>query len=152
MGNLENNLFINSGNRLKRFATIYFVIVVIAGVIGGIAQFIGGANNDNGILILSGLLTPFVSALMGYLTSLPIYAFGELVEHVLDIRNKTCNGNENKQPVHVDEKDNEVETTINDNEKIIQELNSFKELLEIGAISQEDYDKKEKELFSLIEK
>lgn len=152
MENLENNLFINSGNRLKKFATIYFIIVVIAGVIGGIAQFIGGANNDSGILMLTGLLTPLLSALMGYLTSLPIYAFGELVEHVLDIRNKTCDSNENKQPVHIEEQNIEEKPPINDNEKIIQELNSFKELLEIGAISQEDYDKKEKELFSLIEK
>lgn len=152
MENLENSLFINSGNRLKKFATIYFIIVVIAGVIGGIAQFIGGANNDSGILMLTGLLTPLVSVLMGYLTSLPIYAFGELVEHVLDIRNKTCNGNEKQHPFSDKEQNIEKETPLNNNEKIVNELNSFKELLEIGAISQEDYDKKEKELFSLIEK
>lgn len=38
------------------------------------------------------------------------------------------------------------------NDAIMVELNSFKELLELGAISQEDYDKKEKELLSTIVK
>lgn len=39
-----------------------------------------------------------------------------------------------------------------ENDSIIKELNSYKELLETNVISQEEYDKKEKELLSMIRK
>ena len=66
-------LFSDPGAQIKKYAKICFVVELAASVLGGIALFAAGT-------VLLGLLAMIVGACAGYLSSLMIYAFGELVE------------------------------------------------------------------------
>ena len=66
-------LFSDPGAQIKRYAKICFVVELIAAIIGGIAMLAAGT-------LLLGLLTIVVGYCAAYLSSLMIYAFGELVE------------------------------------------------------------------------
>jgi len=66
-------LFSDPGAQIKRYAKICFVVELIAAIIGGIALLAAGT-------LLLGLLTIVVGYCAAYLSSLMIYAFGELVE------------------------------------------------------------------------
>lgn len=68
-----DNLFSDPGRRIKSYAGWCFVIGAIAFVIGGIVVMVMGS-------FLIGLLWAGLGTLILYLSSLMIYAFGELVE------------------------------------------------------------------------
>lgn len=82
------NLFSDPGRRIKRYAGWCFVIGAIAFMIGGIIMMVMGS-------FLLGLLWAGLGTLILYLSSLMVYAFGELVEST-----KYAKINSQKAPIY----------------------------------------------------
>lgn len=74
---LFGEMFSNVGGKLKVVALIIFFLTWIGGILTGLFVFF---NGDNAMIPL-GLLIVLASVLPAYLISLPIYAFGQLVEN-----------------------------------------------------------------------
>lgn len=70
-----DGIFSNPGRRIKGWAKALFVIGIVAAVISFIAMV---AMDDD--LFLAGLLTAGISVFAAFISSLFLYAFGELVE------------------------------------------------------------------------
>lgn len=66
-------MFKNSGRKLQTLATLNFWLFVIAGLI------VGALLGKNGVFIV--ICLP-ISLLLGWVSSIIIYAFGELCENV----------------------------------------------------------------------
>lgn len=82
-----SGLFKNAGPKLKVLAKVIFVISLIIGEIIGIVSIAAGADSWNGgILITIGVILVIISPLLAWLSSIILYAFGELCDNVSDIR------------------------------------------------------------------
>lgn len=81
-------MFQNAGGKLKTLAKICFCFTVIVGVILALAT----AGNTKG---LSLIIIPF-SVLVGWLSNLMAYAFGELCENIYCINENVKNISQNK--------------------------------------------------------
>lgn len=82
-----SGLFKNAGPKLKVLAKVIFVISLIIGEIIGIVSIVAGADSWNGgILITIGVILVIISPLLAWLSSIILYAFGELCDNVSDIR------------------------------------------------------------------
>lgn len=73
-------MFKNSGRKLQTLATLNFWLFVIAGLI------VGALLGKNGVFIV--ICLP-ISLLLGWVSSIMIYAFGELCENVQKIAQGT---------------------------------------------------------------
>ena len=76
-----DGIFSNPGRRIKGWAQALFVIGIVAAVISFIAMV---ATDDD--LFLTALLTAGISVLAAFISSLFLYAFGELVESTQENR------------------------------------------------------------------
>lgn len=74
---LFGEMFSNVGGKLKGVALVLFFLTWIGGILTGLFVFFNGVST----MIPLGLLIILVSILPAYLISLPIYAFGQLVEN-----------------------------------------------------------------------
>lgn len=82
-------LFRNAGAKLKSMAKFIFILIVVCGVIGGWSMLSKAVTSDyfSGFFAIFGLILIFASPLIGWLSAIMLYAFGELCENVNDIRN-----------------------------------------------------------------
>ncbi len=81
--NVVSNMFKNAGSKLKLLAKICFWFTVIVGVILGLAL----SDGTDGISLI---IIPF-AVLIGWLSNLMAYAFGELCENVYRINENVKN-------------------------------------------------------------
>ena len=88
-------MFQNVGGKLKLLAKIFFVIGIVASVGGfgymlslAIDNFNGGQDTAWLIYILLSIVTVVVGPVASWLSVLPLYAFGELVEKATKIDSK----------------------------------------------------------------
>ncbi|MBP5289729.1 MAG: hypothetical protein J6Z79_07665 [Clostridia bacterium] len=90
-------LFSNPGKKLKTLALVIFWIVLAFSVIEGIGLIYMGVNwyetfhditawTYKTPLIIAGILTPIVGILIAWLSSIFLYAFGQLSEDTAAIR------------------------------------------------------------------
>ena len=97
---MRNILFGNPGEKLKNLALVIFWFILVSSVIEGICLIFVGINwyevfhdirayEYEKPLIIAGLFTPFVGALVAWLSSIALYAFGQLVEDTSVIRENT---------------------------------------------------------------
>lgn len=77
----SSGLFKNAGAKLKALAKISFVISLIIGEIIGIVVIASGDD-----IIIIGVTLVIISPLLAWMSSIILYAFGELCENVNDIR------------------------------------------------------------------
>ncbi len=77
-------MFDDPGAKLKLIAKIAFWLMIIACAITGFAI---GAGEDAGLGFLLALAGAAVGVLLGWLSSITLYAFGELVDQI-DLINK----------------------------------------------------------------
>ena len=75
-------LFGNIGGELKKIAYAFFIVIILAGIIGGITFMVKGE-------ILIGFLIAIIAFVLAYLISVCWYAFGELIECVQEISYNT---------------------------------------------------------------
>ena len=80
-------LYGNIGKKIKLLAKVSAVLVTLMFFIIG-AVVIGSSYGDGGLILL-GVLFMILSPIVGWLSSLIIYAFGELVDKVCDIEKNT---------------------------------------------------------------
>lgn len=73
------NLYADIGNKIKNWAVWIFIVEALAAIIGGIALM---ANEFIGVGLLTMIFGPFVAWVSSWL----LYAFGQLVEDVHDLR------------------------------------------------------------------
>lgn len=66
-------MFKNIGNKIKFFSGIFFALAIIGGIVGGIL-FCISTSSAWGLLIIA------VVVLFGYVGSICLYGFGELIE------------------------------------------------------------------------
>ena len=78
-------MYDNIGGKIKGLAKTMFIVEAIGAVIMGIALL---TTDDD--FILAGLLTLFCGPIVAWIGSWILYAFGELVEDVRDIRDLKC--------------------------------------------------------------
>lgn len=79
-------MFDNIGEKIKGYAKFIFAIYVIAGVIGAIVTWVA-VGGFGGFLLF--LLVAAFSVIIGYLSVMFVYAFGDLVENTARIRKNT---------------------------------------------------------------
>lgn len=89
-------LYSNVGKVLQTLAVIVAMLLAIAGIIWGIVFLANGAG-------LMGVLLILVSPLAAYLSSLILYAFGELVENTKKIAENTASLQNQNTPVKEEE-------------------------------------------------
>ena len=87
---LFGEMFSNVGGKLKVIALISFFATWVAGVVGGLLIVINGGAQ----MATLGLLIILLSVLPAYLLSLPLYAFGQLVQNSDDINYRVYEMNE----------------------------------------------------------
>lgn len=115
-------LFGNPGGKLKLLAKIWFCLAVIGGTIGGVvlvAEF--GDDEAIGFILLLG------SWLVGWLTSLPLYAFGQFVENTDKINEKLGGAPEGEQ------------------KRSKKQQAELEKLLALGLITEEEFNAKQAE-------
>ena len=78
-------MYDNIGGKIKGLAKTMFIVEAIGAVITGIVLL---ATDDD--LIFAGLLTLFCGPIIAWVSSWVLYAFGELVEDVHNIRDLKC--------------------------------------------------------------
>ena len=93
-----SKVFSNPGNKLKMIAIVMFLIVFIAGCVGFYFLSLETVYNGrwyveevNAFILIVGIIT---SAIVSYVTSIGLYAFGELVEcstQTLVVQNEILN-------------------------------------------------------------
>lgn len=98
-------------------------------------------------IVVSIIFTEFVTGMLFIGFSEVIYL---LQKGVNNSKNQPTTNYARQEAVIQTEKKTNVDQI--ENNSIIKELNSYKELLATNIISQEEYDKKEKELLSMIRK
>lgn len=97
-------------------------------------------------IVISIIFTEFVTGMLFFGFSEVIF----LLQKSVNSKNQSItNIVEREVVIKEDKQQNNVQQ---ENDSIIEELNSYKELLDSSVITQEEYDKKEKELFSMIKK
>lgn len=89
---MENKLFGNPGKKVKNLAKWISIVMAVIFVIGGFALFVAGATNTsesyygddyedpNWGLAIGGVAIAVVGPVLSYSSSLPLYAFGQLVQ------------------------------------------------------------------------
>ena len=75
----RKNLFSGSGNKLKSVAEIIFFVEAALAIISGFVLVVQGIENE-GYLVLIGLIAMVVGVFAAWIVALIIFAFGELVE------------------------------------------------------------------------
>ena len=100
---MTKKLFGNPGKKLKTLALVIFWIILVSFVIDGVLLILAGVNwydrdwplykmfgfggyDYRALCIVSGLLMPFIGLLSAWLSSIILYAFGELVENTTALR------------------------------------------------------------------
>lgn len=78
----KSGLFANAGAKLKVLALVNFVLIVIVGVVLGIAIIFSGS-------VEVGLPILIIAPIFGWISSIMLYAFGELCENIRDIAKYT---------------------------------------------------------------
>lgn len=88
---LENSFFENAGYRLKRMALVLFAVELILGAISAVISFFSALINIDEMAIALLLIPVGYAVLVGaaWLTCLPLYAFGELLESNYEIEKNT---------------------------------------------------------------
>ncbi len=78
-----DNLYDNIGGKIKNWAQWIFIVEAIAAIIGGIFMLFEGDDTTfwGIILIIAGPVVAWVSSWI-------LYAFGDIVENISDIRHK----------------------------------------------------------------
>lgn len=79
-------MFENPGRRIKRIATIVFIIISIACIVG--AFFISMCVKDSEYSLLVFCVAMLAGPFLAYLQALLLYAFGELVENSTKLAEK----------------------------------------------------------------
>lgn len=126
-------MYDNVGEKVKVLARIFFVLGVIAAVVGGIAMMaISSTQNEEGAgLAVGGLFTLLLGPFAAYGLSLPIYAFGELIERISDISSDVYSINNSLQTSNAkNEKKKAILTT---------KFEKLERLLNEQLISREEY-------------
>lgn len=89
-----DSMFSDPGKKLKKLALIIFWVVLVSSAIEGIALIYMGVNwfklfrdfSYRDPLIIAGLLTPLLGVLTAWLSTIVLYAFGQLTEDTAAIR------------------------------------------------------------------
>ena len=76
-------MFENIGGRIKGQAKGVFIVETLAAIIGGLVIMSGGAE-----MIFIGLIVIVCAAGVGYVTALPLYDLGEIVDRLVSIDEK----------------------------------------------------------------
>ena len=85
-------MFKNIGGKIKVFAIIVFIIWILIGI-GCCIAFIALSNewfDDASAGTLIGVLSLLLSIVLGYLSVMFTYGYGELIESTMQIRDKLC--------------------------------------------------------------
>lgn len=84
----KSGIFKNAGPKLKTLAIIFFVISLIVGEVIAISLIISGSNSyySGELSIIIGIILVIISPLIAWLSSIILYAFGELCEDVHRMR------------------------------------------------------------------
>ena len=82
-------MFNNVGGKLKAIAKVIFWIFVVIFAISGIVLFANMVRQNGGLAFLSAVLTIGLGVLTAWLSSIGLYAFGELVENTSIIAENT---------------------------------------------------------------
>lgn len=85
-------MFNNPGGKLKSLAKVFFWLNLILFILGGIFLIVMAIENDVPMLILAGVLAIGVGILIAWLSTILLYAFGELVESNTRLAEKVCGG------------------------------------------------------------
>ena len=120
-------LFGNVGGKLKLLAKVWFCLTVIGGTIGGIV-LVAEFGDDEAI----GFILLFGSWLVGWLTSLPMYAFGQFVENTdkIDAKLGRLTG---------------AAPTASEQKQTAKKLTELEQLLAAGVITEEEFNAKKAE-------
>ena len=81
-------MFKNVGAKIKTIAKVFFWIGFVGAIIGGIAIMAEGMM-DEAVALLLGLLVAGIGFMISWISSLFLYAFGELVEKTTAIERNT---------------------------------------------------------------
>lgn len=81
-----------SGNLLKTITIIFFILLVLAGFIGGIVMVSIASDHysSNEGLFWAGILTVLFGWIGAVIVTAPLFAFAGLVQNVAAIREKLC--------------------------------------------------------------
>ena len=92
-----NNLYDNIGEKLKKLSITIFLIETISAIIAGIALI----SSDDDYLML-GVLLIICVPILSLLSSWILYALGELVEDIHEIRNQINSKNKDNHSQTID--------------------------------------------------
>ena len=81
VGSMDSALFSDPGAKIKKVTQIVFWISCIACFVLAITLFGHAAEEDGGLYALWGFVTLLAGPLVSWISSLLLYAFGELVEN-----------------------------------------------------------------------
>lgn len=94
-------MFTRIGKKIKTVATVLFYVLAAASVIGAFYVIINfGQLLGTGNAILLGILIALVGCLVGWLSSLMLYGFGELVDNSTIIKDALTRGGTAEQTDH----------------------------------------------------
>ena len=86
-------MYTNVGAKVKSLANVICFLGIIASVIAGISMIAGGSQmsmyyGGGNPMVVSGLVLIVLGSVGSWASSLALYAFGEMSEHVAAMRNK----------------------------------------------------------------
>jgi hypothetical protein len=85
-------MYTNVGKKIKTLAKVICALGIISSFIIGIIMIAGGSSmgyyyGNNNALIFPGLVVIILGSVLSWVSSLALYAFGEMTENVSAIKN-----------------------------------------------------------------
>ncbi len=81
-----DKFFTNIGKKIMTVSKIFFILLTVGGIIAGICIIFADFGDPE--CLFGGLGVAVASPLVAYLSTMPLYGFGKLVDSVEKIENK----------------------------------------------------------------
>ena len=128
MINKINKLYCDIGDKIKKLAIWQFILESLGAIISGLFILIDGGFEDAWWAIFIILFGPVIA----FVSSWILYAFGQIVEDIHDIRNKNVNSSV------IEENENTVQSNPVTEKKIFKAKNNATETEEERMIPRND--------------
>lgn len=89
--------FDSVGKKIKSICRIIFYVAVFLTFAGGIALAVFGLVEESAILAIVGVALALLGPVLSYLSCLLFYGFGEIVDNVVSINNKSAGTTDKNQ-------------------------------------------------------
>ena len=83
-------MFYNPGEKIKSICKIIFYVAAFLTFAGGTALAVFGIVEEAAIPIIAGVALALLGPVLSYLSCLLFYGFGEIVDNVVSINNKSA--------------------------------------------------------------